>query len=238
MAEEATTTGDSATPPVAATPVATPPVETPPATPPTTPSGSEPENNTGDDAPATVPSDRLREETEKRRKVEEENERLQQELDASKQTTTTQDDVELEPDTEKLLDSYVKKHGFVSQKELEAERLNIQVQQDIKELTSTPPDTGIPFNYKDVMDFAKDNNLPITSRAALQAAYRELNHDKIVEAERQRAIDGYKKAGSSGAEQPGSSGATEPSEPEIDPKISGKERTRERIRLAKQKLNL
>jgi hypothetical protein len=85
------------------------------------------------------------------------------------------------------------------------------------------------------MDYAKTNNMPITSKAALRAAYREMNYDKIVEAQRQSAIEGYKKAGSSGAELPGSSGATPPEEPELKGKTP-KERVKERVRLARQKL--
>lgn len=218
--------------------IATPPVAEPAASAaeqPTPSNGSEPENNSGE---ATVPSARLREETEKRRKAEEDNTRLQQELDAAKTPPTPSgDEVELEPDTEKLLDSYAKKRGLVSQEELASERNKIQVQQDVKELTASPPNPGIPFNDKDVAEYAKTNNLPITSRQAWVAAYRQLNYDKIVEAERQKAIDGYKSAGSSGAETPGSGGAIAPEEPELTSK-DPKSRTRERIRNARSKLNV
>lgn len=224
MADEPTP-GDNATPPVAAAPAA--PVEAPP-------SGSEPDNNSGD--PAMVPSDRLREETEKRRKAEEDNERLQQELEASKAPPPTNDD-DPDPDVEKLLDSYAKRKGLVSQEELAAERSKIQVEQDINELTANPPNPGIPYDNKAVMDYAKSNNMPITSRTALRAAYRELNYDKIVEATKQSAIEGYRKAGSSGAELPGSSGAVAPTEPELTGKTP-KERARERIRNARQKLTV
>lgn len=223
------TPGDIATPPVAE------PAEpkTPPAEPPA-PTGSEPDTNPGGE-PAMVPSSRLHEETEKRRKAEE----RVAELEATPPPPPSQnDDIELEPDTEKLLESFVKKRGLVSQDELAAERNKIQVQQDVSDLTANPPNVGIPYDNKAVMDFAKENNLPITSKAALKAAYREMNYDKIVEAERQRAIDDFKKSGSSGAEQPSSPGAVPPAEQEIDSKLSAKDRTRERIRLAREKLSV
>lgn len=202
---------------------------------PTPPTGSEPENNTGE---ATVPSARLREETEKRRKAEEEREALQAELETLKAPPApSSDELELEPDTEKLLDSYAKKRGLVSETELAAERQRIQVQQDVRDLENTPPNPGIPFNDKDVAEYAKANNLPITSKQAWVSAYRQLNYDKIVEAERQKAIDGYKAAGSGGAESPGSGGAIAPDEPELTSK-DPKSRTRERIRNARQKLSV
>jgi hypothetical protein len=223
--------GDTTTPPV--DPAASAAVADPPA-----PTGSEPDTNSGTE-PEMVPSGRLREETEKRRRAEEDNTRLQAELEASKTPTppTTDDDYPDET-TEKLLDAYVKKHGFVSQEELAKQRNQIQVQQDVKDLETTPPNPGIAYDHREVMDYAKTNNMPVTSKAALRAAYRELNYDKIVETERQKAIDTYKKTGQSGAELPGSSGAAPPSEPKLSPNLSPKERTRERIRLARQNLTI
>lgn len=227
------TPGDITTPPVEpAAPVVEPsaPSQTPPA-------GSEPDTNAGDPG-AMVPSDRLREETEKRRKAEERAQELEQQLAQSKQPQTPQnDDDDLDPETEEIIRKGAKKLGLVSQAELDKRNLDIQVQQDVKDLETTPPSPGIPYDHKAVMEYAQANNLPITSKSALQAAYKELNWNKIMEGERQRAIEGYKTAGSSSAESPGSGGPQPPSEPEITSK-NPKERTRERIRLARQKLQV
>ena len=212
------------------------PVSTPAAPAPSqVPSGSEPVINPGSDPEQTVPFSRFQEVNDKAKQAEEENTRLQQELEVSKQLPSTDDD--LDPDVEEMIRKGAKKLGLVSKDELAANQSRIQVEQDIKELTATPPNPGIPYDNKAVMDYAKTNNMPITSKAALRAAYRELNYDKIVEAQRQSAIEGYRKAGSSGAEQPGSSGAVAPEEPELTSKTP-KERTRERIRNARQKLTI
>jgi hypothetical protein len=198
--------------------------------------GSEAEINSGGEE-ALVPSHRVREETEARRKAEERATQLETELETERQKARTPapNDDEPDPEVEKLLDSYAKRKGLVSQEVLAAEQSKIQVQRDVEDLTTNPPNPGIPYDNKAVMDYAKANSMPITSKAALRAAYREMNYDKIVEAQRQSAIDAYKKAGSSGAEQPGSAGAVAPEEPKLTG-TTPKERAKERIRLARQKL--
>ena len=224
--------GETPAPPAEPAAPAAPPAD-PNGQPPAQPEapGTEPDKN-----PAMVPSDRLREETEKRRKAEEEAQTLRDEL-AAAQTPPPADEPEIEEDTEKLLDAYAKKRGLVSQEELAAERDKIRVQQDIHDLTANPPVSGIPYDNKAVMDYAKANNLPITSKNALIAAYRSANWDRIMEVERQKAIEGYRTAGASGAELPGSSGAIAPTEPELTAKTP-RERTKERIRNTRQKLNI
>lgn len=199
-----------------------------------TPSGGDPVTSPGSNPEQTVPFSRFQEVNDKAKAESERVAELERQLE-EKNTPPPVNDDEPDPEVERLLDSYAKRKGLVSQEELAAERSKIQVQQDISELTTTPPNPGIPYDNKAVMDYAKSNNMPITSKAALRAAYRELNYDKIVEAQRQSAIEGYKKAGSSGAEQPGSSGAVAPTEPELTGKTP-KERVRERVRNARQKL--
>jgi hypothetical protein len=227
MAEEVVTPDEIVAP--SATEPASPVETTQPAA-----NGSEPDTNSSE--PSTVPSARLREETEKRRKAEEENERLRTELETKNTPPQTPvvDETYPDSDTEKILDSYVKKHGFVSQEELAAQRMQVQAQQDVKDLTTNPPIPGIAYDNKEVRDYAAKNGLPITSKNALVAAYKELNWEKIVEAERLQAIDSYKAGGSGSAELPGPGGATLPPEPELKGK-STKERTRERVRNARQR---
>jgi hypothetical protein len=211
--------------------VTAPPAEpTAPAAPPV---GSEPVTNPGEQ---TVPFTRFQEVNDRAKAEAERATQLEQELEeARKPAPPPVDDDNPDPDVEKLLDSYAKRKGLVSQAELAAEQNKLQVQRDIEDLSTNPPNPGIPYDNKAVMDYAKTNNMPITSKAALRAAYRELNYDKIVEAQRQSAIEGYKKAGNSGAELPGSSGAVAPEEPELKGKTP-KERAKERIRIARQKL--
>lgn len=235
---EVVTPGETATPPVAPAAPAAPADPSGQPAPQPTPTGSEPENNPGGQPDSEmVPSGRLREETEKRRQAEDRVAELEAAADQPPTPPANSDDEEeLDSETEKLLDNYAKKRGLVSQSELDSRAMQQQVKQDIDSLIASPPVSGIPYDDKAVMDHAKANNLPITSKNALIAAYRDLNWDKIVEAERQRAIDGFKSGGGSGAEKPGASGgAKPPAEPEITGK-SPKERAKERIRLARQKL--
>lgn len=204
----------------------------------TPPSGGEAVTSTGGTEEQTVPFSRFQEVNDKAKLAEEEAQRAREELEELRQQppiSTSAD--ELDPDVEELIRKGAKKLGLVSKEELAANQNQIQVQQDVADLTANPPNPGIPYDNKAVMEYAKSNNMPITSKTTLRAAYREMNYDKIVEAERQRAIDGYKKAGSSGAEQPGSTGPTPPPEPELTGR-NPKERTRERIRLARQKLTI
>lgn len=231
--------GDTATPPVAEPAASAAPAEpSAPLVPSAQPNGSEPDTNPGNGEPAMVPSDRLREETEKRRKAEEDfDEYKKAHPDEPAPVVSQNPDDELDPDVVDLVSKSAKKLGFVTQEELAAERAQDQVRRDVSDLIATPPVAGVPFDDKAVMEYASENGLPITSKNALVAAYRSANWDKIMEAERQRAIDGFKSGNSSGAERPGSSGASPPAEPEIQGK-SPKERTRERIRLAREKLTI
>lgn len=216
-------------------PPADPAAPAAPATP--APNGSEPVTNPGTPGEQTVPFSRFQEVNDKAKADSERVSQLERELEEAKQPQTPQitDTDELDPDVEELIRKGAKKLGLISKEDLAADQSRIQVQRDISDLTATPPNPGIPYDNKAVMDYAKTNNMPITSKAALRAAYRELNYDKIVEAQRQSAIEGYKKAGGSGAELPGSSGAVLPPEPELKG-TSPKERAKERIRLARQKL--
>lgn len=203
-----------------------------------TPTGSEPVTNPGSDPEQTVPFSRFQEVNDKAKAEADRAAQLESELEELRQKPQipqNDNDDELDPEVEELIRKGAKKLGLVSQSELDANQNKIQVQQDISDLTTTPPVPGIPYEHKAIADYAAANSLPITSKNALVAAYRSMNWDKIMEGERQKAIDGYRTAGANGAEQPGSSGATPPQDPEITGR-NPKERTRERIRLARQKL--
>lgn len=227
--------GDNAAPPAASAAPTAPAEPAAPPTPSPTPTGTEPETNPGGNPqePAMVPSDRLREETEKRHQAEARVKELEEQGKPS--TPPQSDDDDLDAETEDIIRRGAKKLGLVSRDELEANRLQDQVRDDVKTLEVSPPVAGIPYVHKDVLDYAKTNNLPITSKAALQAAYKEMNWDKILEAERQRTIDSLHNGG--GAEKPGSSGARPPENPEPAGR-NPREKTKSRIQAARQKLSV
>lgn len=174
--------------------------------------GSEAEINPEAGKDKTVPYDRFHEVNEAKRQAEERTKELEAELEtakAAKQETSNQDDVDIEEDTEKLLDAYAKKKGLVSQ-------ADIQVKQDIQDLRTEYAKTGVTFDDKVIYDYAKKNDLPVPqSKAAWRALYRDLNHEAIVEAERKRAVSEYREGTKSGAEKPGPGGAKAPSDPQL-----------------------
>lgn len=219
---------DPAANPAPAAPAVPAPVVTP---------GSEPVTNPVPPTEQTVPFARFQEVNDKAKAAEERATKLEEELAQSKNPPEIlqNNDDELDPEVVDLINKSAKKLGYVTKEDLDAERQQNQVRQDIDELTANPPVPGIPYDNKTVIDYAKANNLPIISKQALESAYRSMNWDKIMEAERQRAIEGFQKSGNATAELPGSGGATPPSQPEITGKNT-KERTRERIRNARQKL--
>lgn len=211
--------------------------QTPPAAPEAQPNGSEPDTNPGgQQLEQTVPFNRFQEVNDAKKASDDRVKQLEDELAQSRQQPSTpQNDDDLDPEVEDLIRKGAKKLGLVSQQELDARQMQTQVQQDVRDLESHYTNSGIPYDHRAVMSYAESNNMPITSKAALEAAYRSMNWDKLLEVERQRAIAGVQAGNSSSAERPGSSGAQAPQEPELTGK-NPKDRARERIRLARQKL--
>lgn len=225
----ASTPGDTpAAPPPANPPAPAGNPEPPAPSPQPTPNGSEPDSNSGgQQQPAMVPSDRLREETEARRKAEERLAQLEAEREeAAKAKPQAGDDLEIDPDVQKILDTYAKRNGFVTQEELNRVRqdaeVRVQVQQDVAELKGQYKD----YDHQKVVAFAKENNMPITSKTSLEAAYTLMNRDSLLEAERKRAVAEFQEGNKSGGEKPGPGGAKPPENPQ--PKS-----LRERIHLAR-----
>lgn len=236
MAEEATTTTPAAGDTTATTDASTQaPAST---TAPTEPAnGSEADNNSSNEA--MVPSHRVREATEARRKAEEERDAAQRELEElrSKQSQTPaqtgDDDEEIDVDVEKLVEPILKKRGYVTQEELRAAEAKRQYDSDVASLTAQYAESGVPFVAEDVRQYAKDNGINITSKASLKAAYLDMNADKILEAERNKAIAEFKENGSSTtAERPGGSGPELPAEKKVEGN-NPKERLMSRIRIAR-----
>lgn len=195
--------------------------------------GSEPVQTPAGTPEQTVPFSRFQEVNDAKKAAEDELEQLRQQQPPA--PVITEDD-ELDPDVEELIRKGAKKLGLVSQTELAAERMKIQVDQDVKALEGKYASTDVPYDHKQVMQYAQINNMPITSKASLESAYRSMNWDVLMERERQRAIDS---AGSSpngsGAERPGGGGPTPPAEEPVAGR-NPRERGMSRIRAARQKL--
>lgn len=232
--------GVQTAPPAApAAPAAPAEPQTPPPAQPSQPNGSEPVTNPGGTPEQTVPFDRFQEVNDAKKAAEEEAQRLRDEL-AQRSNSQPQlpqnDDDDLDPDVEELIRKGAKKLGLVSQAELDAQRMQSQVQQDVRDLESSTANSGVPYVHADVLKYAETNNIPLTSKAALEAAYKQMNWDKLIEVERQRAIQGANNPPASGAERPGGGGTPSPSE---EPDVQGrnpKERGISRIRAARQKI--
>jgi hypothetical protein len=224
------TPGDTTVAPPSTEPVV-PATNPAPSEPPTqSPNGSEPDTNPGGQS-AMVPSERLREETEKRRQAEEE---LRQLREAQTKPAPSNEE-DLDPEVVSLVQRSAKKLGFVTEQELAQREMQVQVRQDVRDLETQYANSGVPYKNQEVLDYAKANNMPITSKAALRAAYRDMNADRIAEVERQRIIAELKESGNGGAEKPGSGGAKAPTESKVEGG-SPKERNRNRIQQARQRL--
>lgn len=190
--------------------VSTPPVE--PATPVASvpPTGSEPVKNTDGQ---TVPFSRFQEVNDKAKAAEEAARVAREELESLKaQQTPPKDDEDIEPDTLELIKKSASRLGLVSKDELDAREARIQVQSDISELTGQYKDSGIPFDGRKVIEYAKANGMPIGSKKSLDAVYKEMNYDAIVEAQRKAAVAAFQETAKSGGEKSGSKGARPPAE--------------------------
>jgi small-conductance mechanosensitive channel len=199
----------------------TPPVEpAAPAAPApdTTPSASEGVTPPASSEEQHVPYQRFQEVNTRAKEAEDRAAALEAELEAARNSAPkvpqNEDEDFLEPDVEDLIRRGAKKLGLVSREELQAQEMQRQVAQDVKTLESEYANTNVPYDHKAILDYAKENNLPITSKAALRAAYRDMNWDKIVEAERQRSIDAFKSGNSGGAERPGNSAPPADNQPQ------------------------
>lgn len=168
--------------------------------------GSEVDNNADDDKDKTVPYDRFHEVNEAKKAADERAKKAEEELEKLRGDKTDKSEEEPDPDVEKVLEDFAKRKGFVSKTE-------IQLQSDIQELKTEYSKTGVPFDDKKVYEYAQKNGLQVPqSKAAWRAAYRDMNHDSILEAERKRAVTEYREGNKSTAEKPGPGGAKKPTE--------------------------
>jgi hypothetical protein len=194
--------------------VVAPPAEpVAPATPaPTEPNGSEAVINPGKSEEQAVPFTRFQEVNDKAKAAEERAAQLESDLASLKeqQSQTPQNEEEVDPDVVDLVKKSAGKLGFVTKEELDAREAQIQVRTDVNDLTSQYKDSGIPFDGKAVIDYAKANGMPLGSKKSLDAVYKEMNYDAIIEAQRKAAVASFQEGTKSGAEKPGSKGAQPP----------------------------
>lgn len=170
-----------------------------------TPNGSEPDTNPGNSNGAMVPSDRLREETSKRREAEEHAAELQRQLDERNQqpqNPQSGEDDEVDPEVEKLITKTLEKKGYIKKEDLQAVEMKRQLDSDVQELTGKYAKTSVPFDAKEVVKYAKDHGLQLTNKQSLEAVYRDMNFEKIREAERNAAITEFQESGRNGGEKP------------------------------------
>lgn len=188
---------------------------TPPA-----PNGSEPDNNAGGgNGEQSVPYSRFHEVNEKAKKAEEEAAQLRQQLEERDTTPDPEEDEdEVDPNVENLIEKVLSRRGYVKKSDLDAREGARQYVEDVKELTDKYAKSSVPFVAEDVRNFAKDNNINITSKASLEAAYKTMNYDKLVEAAQNAAITEFKEGKNFQGEKPNGNGGKEP---EQQPAVRG-----------------
>jgi hypothetical protein len=195
------------------------------------PNDSEVVTNPGKPEEQHVPFSRFQEVNDKAKAAEEEARTAREELATLREQQIQTPDDDIEPDTLDLIKKSATRLGLVSKEELDARETRIQVQQDINELASQYKDSGIPFDGKAVIEYAKANGMQVTSRKSLDAIYKEMNYDAIIEAQRKAAIADYQESAKSGGEKPGSKGAQSPTEPKPG-------NLKDRIKAAREKMNI
>ena len=124
--------------------VTTAPVQTTPA------NGSEPVTNTDGKTEQQVPFSRFQEVNDKAKQADERVAQLESELETERQAKVqqTSSEDELDPEVLDLVKKSSAKLGLVSKEELDAREAQIQVRQDLVDLTSQYKDFGIPFDGK------------------------------------------------------------------------------------------
>lgn len=197
--------------------VPTPPVEAPVVTPPAS-EGVIPPVEPQEQA---VPYERFQEVNNRAKKAEERAAQAEKNVSDFLQRFKDpfEDEVEIEDDVKQILDSYVKKNGFVTKEQMDQAQktaeLNAQVSSDVTSLTAQYKDSSVPYDNAKVLAYAKENGISITSKASLESAYLMANREAILEANAKAAVTNFQETGKSGAEKPTPGGGTSPEEPEV-----------------------
>lgn len=178
----------------------------------TTPTGREAVTNSGEGQEQAVPFSRFQEVNDAKKVAEERAAEAERKLQES--TAAQPSGNEPDPDVEKTLDDYAKRHGLMTKGEFEKQQQDtaarIQVRQDTSELRTQYKESGVPFDDKAVFSYMKDHNMSVTSKDAMDAAYQHMNREKIMEAARNKAIADFQEGAKSGAERPGPGGSKPP----------------------------
>lgn len=201
-------------------------------------------NSEGEGQEQSVPFDRFQEVNNKAKSEAERAAKYERELEELRQQQSSQsskEDEDIDPNVSSLVKKIIEKEGYVKKDALtEAvtkSELARQYREDTSELTVKYAKSGVPFNADAIRDYAKENGINITSKASLEAAYRQANFDKILESRTNAAITQFKEnGGKTTAEKPGSKGATPPVEKEVTGSTAA-ERIKSRIGLARQKVS-
>jgi hypothetical protein len=156
-----------------------------------------------DDTEQNVPFSRFQEVNNKAKAESERAAELQARVDEYEANKPSEPEVELDDDVKATLDSYLKQNGYVRQEDLNAKELALQADRDVAELKTRYTD----FDKTKVLDFAKEKQINLSSKDALEATYLFMNKDSIFEAERKSAVAAAQAAPQAVAEKPGAGGA-------------------------------
>lgn len=188
------------------------------------PTGSEAVTNPGNGQEQSVPYNRFQEVNDKAKAAEERAAKAEQEAESLRQqhssNSTSDDEDDIDPSVRKLVTKIIEKQGYVKKNDVDsavgAAEIRRQYNEDIVDLTSRYAKSGIPFVADDIRKFASESGINITSKASLDAAYKQMNFDKLTEAAKNAAITEFKENGDkNSAEKPGSTGAQAPQQPDV-----------------------
>lgn len=194
---------------------------------------SEDVTNSGTQGEQTVPLTRFQEVNNGLKAEREARTQLEERLASLEQSTasTQNDEDEIDPDVQKILDIYAKKQGFVSKAELEAERkateLKLQVQQDVADLSKELKG----YDHSKVLEYANEQGLSINSKADLKSAFTLMNYTNDIENARKAAVAEFQESGRITGETTGSSAPRTQESQEV-------QGTRSRIAAARAKLGV
>lgn len=201
----------SSAPVEAVAPIETAPVEAP--------TVSEDVTNSGEaEAEQNIPFSRFQEVNNKAKVEAERAAELQARLDEIEAQKPQEPEVELDPEVKETLDAYMKQQGYVRQEDLQAKELALQADRDMATLKTQYSD----FDKQKVLDFAKEKQISLTSKDAVEAAYLFMNKDSILEAERKSAVAAAQSAPLSVAEKPGPGGATQSAPAAVEGGLKGR----------------
>ena len=130
---------------------------------------------------------------------------------------------DLDPEAQAAINKWAKSQGFMTKAEFEESNLassaKSQLTADVAELSSWSESKGYPkFDHEAVNEWAKENNVAITSMAALKGAYLSQNQDAILTAAIKAGVTNATETPKATVEKPGAATGKAPSAPATGPK--------------------